>query len=82
MSDLSKQISELAEKYDPDREADARASLKLIQGALCASSNKLRPFIKIDEIDQPVDPQGNYEDYFVISTGAGHRIRVTLEVEA
>lgn len=79
---LSDEISRRADRYDPERDADGRASAKLIQGALFATvSAEISKFVRIVDVDQPMDSATDlYEDYFIVETGSGHRIKVTVEV--
>ena len=81
--DLSEHISQLAEEYDPVREHDAQLSRALIQGALFGhvAGDSFREFISVGGLEQERDDDGNYLPYFVIVTGAGHRIRISVEVE-
>lgn len=87
MTDLSTKISELADQFDPDRDHDAQMVRSLIQGAMYVQTGSERParplssLIKISSVEQGKDVHGDYLPYFTIATQAGHRIRVTLEVE-
>lgn len=84
---LSEEISRLAETYDPEREGEALAVRAILQGAMYmqTSLNKPTPplseLVKIRDVEQEKDEYGDYRPYFTIVTQAGHRIRVTLEVE-
>lgn len=84
---LSEKITELAEQYDPDREADAAMSRSLLQGALVGTFMRdvkggvFGNVVKIHDVEQDQDADGVYLPHFTVITGAGHRVRITLEVE-
>lgn len=84
---LSEQISALADEYDPVKERDGGDIRALLQGAMYMAASLDRPvpplgeLIKIKEVEQGRDSNGDYLPYYVIVTVSGHRIRVTLEVE-
>lgn len=91
MEDIQKLISEAAARYDPAIEADAQASRALLQGATLGlflkaihdTAEGQVPRVgacAISNITQDVDADGNYRPWFTITTGAGHRIRVTFDV--
>lgn len=81
--DIQEEITRRAEAYDPEVEADAQASRALLQGALIGHAmHGLRDGpCRIERVEQDTDKQGNYLPYFTIITGAGHRIRISVEVE-
>lgn len=90
--DIQEEITKAAEAYDPEYEVDAGASRALLQGSVAGMLIKsIRetpegqlPRIgacAVSNITQGLDEHGNYQPYFTITTGAGHRIKVTFEVE-
>jgi hypothetical protein len=84
---LSEEITKLAESYDPDKEAEEGGIRAILQGAMYMQASldrptpPLRDLVKIQEVEQLTDVDGDYLPYFTIVTGSGIRIRVTLEVE-
>ena len=86
MNDIQRQITEAAERYDAALEADGQASRALLQGTFMGIVMKEAKggtlgACRIQDLDQDVDEHGNYLPYFTIITGAGHRVRVTFELE-
>lgn len=68
----------------PFNEADEVAAL--LQGALLAtchltSQGETNIPIKIREVEQTVDPHGNYRDHFTVVTESGLRIQVRVRPE-
>lgn len=83
---ISDEISRLAQEYDPEREADAKATRAFTQGMLFAEMAKQLPsnpnrIIKVIDLEQEKDADGNYLPYFTVVYESGARIRITLEVE-
>ena len=62
--DIGEQISQLAEKFDPDKEADGLASRAFLQGWMMMDASRraeLSGVFKIDNVEQGVDANGDYE---------------------
>lgn len=60
---------------------DGLAIRAFIHGALVgAVLHQLKGFLAIN-VEQGLEPGGDYEPWFTIVTDAGHRIRVSVEVE-
>lgn len=64
--------------------ADGKLVASFIQGTLLGTvfrEGRSQIGVHIAEVETPQDSDGNYEDYFVVVTAAGHRIRVKVELE-
>lgn len=59
----------------------AAAVASMLQGVLAMSAVR-QDVIKVATVEQGRDEAGTYENHFTVVTAAGHRIRVTVEVEA
>lgn len=83
---LSDEISRLAQEYDPEADLDAKAARSFTQGMLFGELMKQMPgnlgrIVKVVDLEQEIDEEGQYLPYFVIVYESGARVRVTLEVE-
>ena len=77
---LSGRVSELAEKYDPEFAHDGLLVRAALQGVLAGTAARSE-LISVDEVECPRDGDGNYVDYFLVTTTAGHRFRVSVTTE-
>jgi hypothetical protein len=53
----------------------------LLQGQMIGWLLRGDHMVRLQDVEQTVDDHGDYEHFFTIITGVGHRIRVTVEVE-
>jgi len=85
MSRVHKAIDAAVRQAEEDeansvRRHEGLAVAKFLQGQLAGLALSHRLDIKIADVTVPIDAQGDYEDHFVVTTEAGHRIRVSVEL--
>lgn len=81
LSETSKLISELANTWDPEKEAEAYSISAFLQGVLAATCmDEMITHVKTKTVETP-QRDGTYERFFTVVTESGHRIRVTVEPE-
>lgn len=80
MTNISEQISQLAEEYDESQEADKGAVRALAQG-LIAGGLLRQSMLKVAEVETPKDENGDYLHHIVAIMESGIRVRITVEAE-
>lgn len=68
-------------EFDPLRDADGQAIRAFLQGTLFGVVSRGDMPIPIDSMWTPTSADGDYLNHFIITTKAGHRLRVSVEVD-
>ena len=80
MSNISEQISQLAEEYDESTEVE-RGQVRAFAQGLIVGGMLRQSMLKVASVETPKDEHGEYLHYATVITESGIRLRISVEVE-